>query len=79
MSHSNPGQHTAIVIALGSVDVKDRSHRLGIVSGLAGHPVASMKDLTGAEAASIVQHLRQLKQIGELRLLADQYRPEVAT
>jgi len=79
MSHSNSGQHTAIVIALGSVDVKDRSHRLGIVSGLAGHPVASMKDLTRAEASSIIQHLQQLGEIGELRLLADQYRPEVTT
>lgn len=79
MSHSNPGQHTAIAIVLGTVDVKERRHRLDIVSGLAGHPVASMKDLTRAEASSIIQHLQQLGEIGELRLLADQYRPEVAT
>lgn len=79
MSHSNPGQHTSIAILLGSVDVKDRTHRLDIVSGLAGHPVASMKDLTRAEATSIVQHLRQLKDIGELRMLAAQYRPAVTS
>lgn len=79
MSHSNPGQHTTIAILLGSVDVTDRTYRLDIVSGLAGRTVGSMKDLTRAEAASIVQHLRQLKDIGELQLLADQYRPAVTT
>lgn len=77
MSHSNPGQHTAIVIALGAVDVKDRAHRLDIVSGLAGRPVATMKDLTRIEAASIIRHLHQLAEIDELRLLAEQHRPEV--
>lgn len=79
MSHSNPGQHTTIAIALGAVDVKERAHRLDIVSGLAGRTVATMKDLTRVEAASIVQHLRQLKDIGELRMLADQYRPAVTS
>lgn len=79
MSHSNPGQHSMIAIALGTVDVKTRPHRLEIVSGLAGHPVASMKDLTRAEASSIITHLQQLKTIGELRMLADQYAPAVTT
>ncbi len=77
MSNSNPGQHTTIAILLGAVDVVDRTYRLDIVSGLAGRPVASMKDLTRDEASSIVQHLRQLRDIGELRLLAKQYAPEV--
>jgi hypothetical protein len=77
MSHSNPGQHTSIAILLGNVDVTDRTHRLDIVSGLAGRGVKSMKDLSRDEAASIITHLRQLRDIDELRLLAEQYRPAV--
>lgn len=77
MSHSNPGQHTTIAILLGSVDVVDRTYRLDIVSGLAGRAVGSMKDLSRDEAASIVRHLRQLRDVGELRMLADQYRSAV--
>lgn len=79
MSRSNPGQHTAIAVALGSVDVKDRAHRLDIVSGLAGRRVESMKELTTTEASSIIQHLQQLGEVDELRMLADQYRPAVTS
>lgn len=79
MSHSNPGQHTSIAILLGNVDVTDRTYRLDIVSGLAGRAVSSMKDLSHVEAASIITHLRQLRDIGELRMLAEQYAPAVTT
>lgn len=77
MSHSNPGQRTAIAILLGTVDVKTRPHRLEICSRLAGRDLASTTDLTRAEAASILTHLNQLRDVGELQLLADQYRPAV--
>jgi len=69
----------AISGALAKHGVRTRAHRLEIVSRLAGRDLASTKDLTLAEARSILEHLGQLNQIGELDLLVEQYRPAVTT
>jgi hypothetical protein len=79
MTPSNVGQHRAIAVTLNGVDVVSRPHRLEICSRLAGRDLKSTKDLSLAEAASIIRHLDQLDRIGELRLLADQYRPAVTS
>jgi hypothetical protein len=74
---SNSGQHRAIAIVLSKVDVTSRAHRLQICSRLTGRDLASTKDLRLGEAASIIRHLQQLDRVGELRMLADQYAPDV--
>lgn len=68
-------QCSAISGALTKHGVKTRAHRLEIVSRLAGRDLASTKDLTRAEARSILEHLGQLNRIGELDILVEQHRP----
>lgn len=72
-------QCSAISGALTKHGVKTRVHRLEIVSRLVGRNLASTKDLTMAEARSILEHLGQLNRIGELDLLVEQHRPAVTT
>jgi len=79
MSGATNGQLGAIARLLTDAGLTDRPHRLDIVSGLAGRPLESTKDLTAVEARSILRHLHQLKEIDELRLLVEQYRPAVTS
>jgi hypothetical protein len=78
MPAATRGQLGVIARLLTDAGLTDRPHRIEIVSGLAGRPLASTKDLTVGEARSILRHLHQLRDIGELRLLVEQYRPEPA-
>lgn len=77
MSGATNGQLGVMARLLTDAGLTDRAHRIEIVSGLAGRPLESTKELTVGEARSILRHLHQLKGIGELRLLVEQYAPEV--
>lgn len=77
MAPSTRGQLTVLNAGLTEHGAKARDHRIAIVSSLAGRPLASTKELTWAEARSILHHLDQLEQCGEMQLLIDQYRPAV--
>jgi hypothetical protein len=79
MSAATTAQCTAIAVALSNHGVRTRTHRLEIVSRLAGRDLTSTKDLTKAEASSILDHLGQLDRIGELDLLVQQYAPQPLT
>ncbi|MGW4525135.1 hypothetical protein [Amycolatopsis sp. NPDC004378] len=70
-------QLTVINAGLTEHGAKKREHRIAIVAGLAGRPnLTSTRDLTRAQASSILRHLDQLEQIDEMRQLVEQYRPE---
>lgn len=77
MSGATKGQLGGMARLLTDTGVSDRTHRIEIVSGLAGRTLESTKDLSADEARSILRHLHQLKEIGELRLLVEQYTPLV--
>jgi len=77
MPAATRGQLGVIARLLTDAGLTDRAHRIDIVAGLAGRPIESTKDLTAAEARSILRHLHQLKDIGELTMLVEQYRPAV--
>jgi hypothetical protein len=79
MTAATTAQCTAISMALSKHGVRTRPHRLEIVSRLAGRDLKSTKDLTKAEAGSILDHLGQLDRIGELDLLVQQYAPTTLT
>lgn len=71
------GQLTVLNAGLTEHGAKQRAHRIAIVAGLAGRPnLESTKDLTRAEASSILRHLDHLEQVAEMRDLIEQYRPE---
>lgn len=78
MPTATRGQLGVIARLLTDAGLTDRPHRIDIVAGLAGRPLESTKDLTVGEARSILRHLHQLKDIGELRLLVEQYKPAEA-
>jgi hypothetical protein len=70
------GQLTVLNAGLTEHGAKQRAHRVAIVAGLAGRPnLESTKDLTRAEASSILRHLDHLEQVDEMRDLVEQYRP----
>lgn len=73
---AHPDQTRGIAIPLSYAGCTTREHRLRIVSRLVGRDVTSTKDLTRAEADSIITHLRNLDAIGELGLLVEQYRED---
>lgn len=75
MSGASKGQLGVMARLLTESGVTDRTHRIEIVSGLAGRTLESTKDLGVVEARSILRHLHQLEEIGELRLLVEQYAP----
>ena len=69
----------AIVRVLTEHGVRTREHRLAIIRALAGRPLLeSSKELSGAQARSILRHFDDLREIGELVALVEQWRPEVA-
>ena len=78
-TRASAAQCTAIAVALSKHGVRTRAHRLEIVSRLVGRELSSTKNLTQAEASSILEHLAQLRTIGELDLLVEQYAPQPAT
>lgn len=75
MSGALTGQLGVMARLLTDAGVTNRTHRIEIVSGLAARTLESTKDLSAGEATSILRHLRQLEEIGELRLLVEQYAP----
>lgn len=79
MTTATRGQLGVIARLLTDAGLTDRAHRIDIVAGLAGRPIESTKDLTAGEARSILRHLHQLKDIDELGLLIQQYRPAVTS
>jgi len=71
------GQLTVINAGLTERGAKKREHRIAIVAGLAGRPnLTSTRELSRAQASSIIRHLDQVEQAGEMQLLIEQYRPE---
>jgi hypothetical protein len=76
MTGASKGQLGVMARLLTNTGVADRTHRIEIVSGLAGRALESTNDLSVGEARSILRHLHQLKEIGELRLLVEQYAPQ---
>lgn len=76
MPAAYPSQLGAIVRVLAEHGVATREHRIAIVAGLVGRPLLeSTKELTARQAREILRHLDQLREIDELTMLVEQYRP----
>jgi hypothetical protein len=77
MPGASKGQLGVMARLLTDAGVTSRTHRIEIVSGLAGRTLESTNDLSVGEARSILLHLQQLNEIDELGLLVEQYSPVV--
>lgn len=70
----------AIARILTYAGATQRLHRLEIVSRIVGRDLDTTKDLTLDEQRSVLRYLLTCEEVGELRLLVQQHRPEaVAT
>lgn len=68
----------AIVRVLAEHGVRTREHRLAIIRALAGRPLLeSSKELSGAQARSILHHFDDLRDVGEMDQLVQQHAPAV--
>jgi hypothetical protein len=61
---ANERQLTAIAAALGEHGVKDREHRLAVISLLIGDRVGSMRDLMHVEATHVLDSIKHLVEAG---------------
>jgi hypothetical protein len=71
-----PRQLTAIPTILGAHGVRDRDHRLAIISHIVGEPIASMKDLMRSEAGTVIDYLSTLIDGDEIAVFVETYRPK---
>jgi hypothetical protein len=77
---ANRGQLTVIHAGLTEHGAKLRDHRLAIVAGIVGRPgLESTKDLTRAEATSVLRYLDTVEEIGEMPELIEGHRPAVTS
>lgn len=63
---ANPAQLTAIAAALGEHGVKERPHRLAVVSLLIGEPIASTSQLTRSEASHVIDTIALYARNGQM-------------
>lgn len=75
---ATPRQLTAIAAILSAHGVRDRAHRLAIVCHIIGETVTSTKDLTRAEAGSVMDYLATLTEAAEIVEFVETYRPAPA-
>lgn len=63
---ANAKQLTKIAASFGEHGVKDRDHRLAIISGWVGCPISTMKDLMRVEASYIIDFINREAESGQL-------------
>jgi hypothetical protein len=73
-----PKQLTAIPTILAAYNVRDRDHRLAIISHIVGERIESMKDLMRAEAGTVIDYLSTLTDAAEIVEFVETYRPTPA-
>lgn len=73
---ATPKQLTAIPTILGAHGVRDRDHRLAIVSHIIGETITSTKDLMRSEAGTVIDYLSTLIDGDEIAEFVETYRPK---
>lgn len=73
---ATPRQLTAIPTILGAHGVRERDHRLAIISHIIGEPIASMKDLMRSEAGTVIDYLSTLIDGAEIAEFVETFRPK---